>query len=120
QFFGFDLQSATGTSLGAQLLPVSLFAVIAYYRAGRLQIVVASFVAVGLVLGSWIGAEVALALPTRTLQLLYGLFLVYVGWRFGEPRRWLAERRNGVIVANASAEPESRGSWYLLLLIGTV
>jgi hypothetical protein len=40
--FGFDFLSATGTSLAALLMPVSIFAVIAYYRAGKLRLSVAA------------------------------------------------------------------------------
>jgi uncharacterized membrane protein YfcA len=119
-FFGFDLQSATGTSLGALLMPVALFACIAYYRAGRLKIPVAIWVAGGLVLGSWVGAQIAFGLPTKTLQLLYGLFLIYVSWRFGEPRKWLAARRSGTPTASAVVEAEAEAKWYLLLIVGAV
>lgn len=119
-FFGFDLQTATGTSLGALLMPVALFAVIAYYRAGKLKIPVAAAVAGGLIIGSWLGAQVAFSLSVRTLQMMYGIFLLYVSWRFGEPRKWLAERR-GEIPANAApAEAEMNAKWYLLVLIGVV
>ncbi|MEP7294443.1 MAG: sulfite exporter TauE/SafE family protein [Chloroflexota bacterium] len=119
QFFGFDLQSATGTSLGALLMPVGVFAVLAYHRAGRLKLSVSMLVAVGLILGSWVGAQVAFALPTRTLQLLYGLFLIYAGWRFGEPRKWLAERRQGAPAAGSvAAQAEAEIKWYWLLLVG--
>lgn len=119
QFFGFDLQTATGTSLGALLMPVALFAVIAYYRAGRLKIRVSALVAVGLLLGSWLGAQVAFSLPTKTLQLLYGLFLIYVSWRFGEPRKWLAERR-GTSLPAAPPQHESDAHWLVLIVVGVV
>ena len=55
-FFGFEFLTATGTSLSVLLLPVSLFAVIAYYRAGMLKIPVAAWVGGGIIFGSWIGA----------------------------------------------------------------
>lgn len=119
QLFGFDLQTATGTSLGALLMPVALFAVIAYYRAGRLKLRVSMLVALGLILGSWVGAQVAFALPTKTLQLLYGLFLIYVSWRFGEPRKWLAERRAGV-PSNAPLQGETDAPALLLLGVGVM
>lgn len=119
-FFGFDLQTATGTSLGALLMPVALLAVIAYYRAGKLKIQVAAAVAVGLVIGSWLGAQLAFALSVRTLQMLYGFFLLYVSWRFGEPRKWLAERRGEIPPSSAPAEPEMDAKWHFLVLVGVV
>jgi uncharacterized protein len=91
---GFDLLEATGTSLAALLMPVGIFAVIAYYRAGKLHIPTAAWIALGLIGGAWAGAELALSLPVRTLQQLYGIFLIYAGWRFAEPRVWLRELRS--------------------------
>jgi hypothetical protein len=90
---GFDLLEATGTSLAALLMPVGIFAVIAYYRAGKLHIPTAAWIALGLIGGAWAGAQLALSLPVRTLQQLYGIFLIYAGWRFAEPRIWLRELR---------------------------
>src|SRR5664279_1029360 len=58
-FFGFELRNATGTSLAALLMPVGIFAVIAYYRAGKLRIPVAVPVAAGLIIGRWLGAQAA-------------------------------------------------------------
>src|SRR4051812_35336917 len=79
-FFGYEFLTATGTSLAVLLLPVSLFAVIAYYRAGMLKIPVAAWVGLGIIFGSWIGANVAFGLPRGTLQVIYGIFLIYCAW----------------------------------------
>src|ERR1044071_7451549 len=65
-FFGFALQNAIGTSLGALLMPVAILACITYYRAGKLKINVALFVALGLVVGGWLGAQIAFSLPVAT------------------------------------------------------
>src|SRR5690349_13047833 len=69
---GFGLKTAVGTSLAALLLPVSIFAVIAYYRAGKLRISTAAWIAGGLIFGAFVGAQIALSLDTKTLQRLYG------------------------------------------------
>lgn len=132
--FGFELTQATGTSLAALLMPVSIFAVLAYYRAGKLTIRTAAWIALGLLISSYIGAEIALGLPTATLQRLYGFFLLYVAWRFAEPRKWIAEIRRerearAVAVAAGSAPPRkgaavveeptpSKGAWYWLFGVG--
>lgn len=118
---GFDLASATGTSLAALLMPVALFAVIAYHRAGKLHIPTAVWIAIGVIGGSWAGAELALSLPARTMQQLYGIFLLYAGWRFAEPRLWLAELRGRHPAApDADEGTPSRGAPAGLLLLGVV
>lgn len=92
-FFGFTLQAAVGTSLAALLMPVGIFAVIAYYRAGKLKILVSALVALGLFAGGYVGAQLALSLPTNVLKQAYAIFLLYAAWRFIEPRKWIAELR---------------------------
>jgi len=118
-FFGIELRTATGTSLATLMLPLGIFAVIAYYRAGKLKIPVAVPVGVGLILGSWIGANAAFALPTKTLQIIYGLFLIYASWRFLEPRKWLAEIQH-TAPPPAPSEGATNGRWYLLVLVGVL
>ncbi len=118
-FLGFDFLSATGTSLAALLMPVGIFAVIAYYRAGKLKIPVAAWVGLGLIFGSWLGANIAFALPSRTLQILYGFFLLYASWRFTEPRKWLAQIRHA-IPPTVPAETETSAPWYVLVGVGLI
>lgn len=129
---GMGLNEAVGTSLTALLMPVGIFAVVEYYRAGKLRLPIAVPIAVGLVVGSVGGAQVALNLDTDVLQRLYGIFLIYAGWRFAEPRKWLRselERRataraaaNTDVPDTASTPPDAPAelsiSWYVLLLVG--
>jgi uncharacterized membrane protein YfcA len=114
---GFGLKAAVGTSLAALLLPVSIFAVIAYYRAGKLRISTAAWIAGGLVFGATVGAQIALSLDTKSLQRLYGIFLLYMAWRFAEPRKWWAEYQgNGA--PQVTPEVEAQVQWYILLIVG--
>jgi hypothetical protein len=120
---GFTLTQATGTSLAALLAPVGIFAVLAYYRAGKLNITTAVWIASGVIFGAVVGAELALSLPVQTLQQLYGVFLLYAGWRFAEPRKWWAEWRGQtppapVTVEAVSAHPNP--AWYKLIILGLV
>lgn len=116
-FFAFDLHSATGTSLGALLMPVGIFACIAYYRAGKLKIGVAAPVALGLAVGAFFGAKLAFGLPVITLRIFYGLFLLFASWRFVEPRKWLAQLRGGSLPPHVTEEHRTV-SPYLLLALG--
>jgi len=89
-FMGFALEEALGTSLAVLIWPVAIFAVIAYYRARLINVRAAVLIALGLVIATVLGAQIALNLPADILQRLYGLFLVYIGWRFAEPRKFFA------------------------------
>ncbi len=116
--FGFELQKAIGTSLGVLIFPVSFFAVLAYYRARLLQIRPAALIAVGLVGGGVVGAQLALNLPTHTLQRIYGVFLIYVGWKFIEPRKlWAAQRGHPLEPAKAEVS-DAEVAWYAMLGVG--
>ncbi|MBN1966722.1 MAG: sulfite exporter TauE/SafE family protein, partial [Anaerolineae bacterium] len=114
--FGFELQEAVGTSLAVLVWPVSFFAVLAYYRARMLRFSTAALIAVGLIGGGVVGAQIALNLPGDTLKRIYGVFLIYTGWRFIEPRRLLAARQGRA--APVPDQPEREVGWTALLGIG--
>lgn len=124
---GYPLEEALGTSLAVLIWPVAIFAVIAYYRAHLINIRAAVLIGLGLVIATLLGAQLAINLPRETLQRLYGLFLVYIGWRFAEPRKALAAlgaRLNNAPASNPGedrppAQPEA-SSWLALLGIGLI
>ena len=80
--FGFDLKTASGTSLLAQLLPVTLLAVREYWRRGEVNLRAGMGMAVGLVLGSLIGALLTTRVKPGHLKQYYGIFLIVVGLYF--------------------------------------
>ncbi|GAB4512928.1 MAG: hypothetical protein OHK0046_13120 [Anaerolineae bacterium] len=130
----FNTVEAISTSLAALLLPVGIFAVIAYYRAGLLRLRYAAWVALGLLLTSYLGASLTLSLPADTLRRVYGVFLLYNSWRFIEPRKLLAEwqsNRTTVTVAGTTAPaPKSKAGndvveiplvpWYWVFGVGLI
>lgn len=75
------MQTATGTSLGALLLPVGALGAWAYYRQGHLQVAAAAWIAAGLSLGVWVGAVGAQHVATSTLTRLFAVFLVAIAVR---------------------------------------
>lgn len=91
-FLGISQVEANGTSLVVLALPVGIFGCLEYYRKGKLKIRVALAVGLGIAVGSWFGAGLALDLPPQTLSVLYGIFLLYMAWRYIAPRLWLLER----------------------------
>lgn len=81
---GYSLQQATAASLAAMLLPVSALSVYAYWRSGALptpHIWGALLISFGLLIGSYLGARVALVLPTDILTKMFAIFLVLVAIR---------------------------------------
>jgi uncharacterized membrane protein YfcA len=74
-------QAATGTSLGALLLPVGALGAWQYYRSGFVDIRAAAFIALGLLLGALVGATIALELPPRYIQRAFALFLIFAAAR---------------------------------------
>lgn len=81
-FLNFDQKLATGTSLGALLLPVALPAVITYYQKGDVNLGAAVPLALLLLIFALVGARITLGLPAKTIRRLYGFFLLFISLRF--------------------------------------
>jgi uncharacterized membrane protein YfcA len=73
--------TATGTSLGALLLPVGALGAWEYYRTGNLDIRAAMVIAVGLFFGAFLGAKLAHVLTAIQLKRAFAVFLVLVAVR---------------------------------------
>ena len=71
-------ETATGTSLAALLLPVGALGALHYYRNGYLDMRVALWIAGGILIGAWLGASLALKLPSKELQRAFAVFLCFV------------------------------------------
>jgi uncharacterized membrane protein YfcA len=79
--FRIPILEATGTSLAALLLPVGLLGAWEYYRAGNVQLAPAALIALGLFVGTWLGARFAHSLGPVTLQRMFAVFLVVMAVR---------------------------------------
>lgn len=78
EFAKMPFKEATGTSLGALLLPVGLLGAITYYRSGNLDPRASLLVAVGILFGAFAGAKLAELVASATLQRAFAIFLVLV------------------------------------------
>jgi hypothetical protein len=76
---GMDQHKAQGTSLGALLLPVGLFAFIEYYRKGNADVRVAALLAVGFLVGGYFGAVGAQHIPDFWLRRIFAITLIGIG-----------------------------------------
>lgn len=81
-WLGYEQKLAVGTSLGALLMPVGLPGVAVYANDGVLDLPVAAGVAVGLLIGAFFGARIALGLSSVQIKRLYGVFLFVNALRF--------------------------------------
>lgn len=73
--------SATGTSLGALLLPVGALGAWEYYRRGDMKLGASLWIALGLFFGAWVGAKLAHHLTPNQLKKAFAVFLVLVAGR---------------------------------------
>jgi uncharacterized membrane protein YfcA len=78
---GFAPITATGTSLGALLLPVGALGAIEYYRRGHMQWTASIWIALGLFFGAYVGARLANHLSPVQLRRAFAVFLVLVAGR---------------------------------------
>ena len=73
--------TATGTSLGALLLPVGALGAWTYYRSGNLDMRASLLIALGLFFGAYAGATLAHMLTAEQLRRAFAVFLVLVAIR---------------------------------------
>ena len=76
---GFSQHKATGTSLAVLLPPIGLAAAIEYYRHGNVDVRAAIILAIGMFVGSWVGAYAANQMKGPHLRLAFGLFTCALG-----------------------------------------
>jgi uncharacterized membrane protein YfcA len=77
-FLGFNQHTAQGTSLGVLLLPVGIFAVMNYYKAGYLDIKAALFISIAFVAGAYFGSKISISLDQKMVKQVFGGFLLLV------------------------------------------
>lgn len=70
--------AAQGTSLAALVLPVGLLAAIKYWQAGNVNLYFAAFLAVGFLVGGYIGAAFAQPVAGDILKKLFALYLIII------------------------------------------
>ncbi len=76
---GMSQQTAQGTTIAMLVLPVGILGAWVYYRQGYVVIPAAALLAVGLFVGSLVGARIAVALPAAVLEKIFGLMAILIG-----------------------------------------
>jgi hypothetical protein len=76
--FKMTQHMAQGTSIAALLLPVGILAAMKYYQAGNVNIKFAVFMAIGFLIGGYIGAVIAQPIPDVMLRKIFGIYLLII------------------------------------------
>jgi hypothetical protein len=79
--FGYSQSRAQGTSLGALVPPIGIFAAIQYYRSGNLDVRAAALIGVGFLFGALAGATLVPYVPQAWLKRGFASLLIYVAVR---------------------------------------
>ncbi|MBK8259689.1 MAG: sulfite exporter TauE/SafE family protein [Polyangiaceae bacterium] len=97
--FGFTQGRAQGTTIGALVPPIGIFAAMQYYRNGMLDVRVAALIALGFVFGALGGASLVPYVPQIWLKRIFASVLVYVAAEliFQDPKRKVGAVLPGVI-----------------------
>jgi len=75
---GFSQQQSVATSLAIMLPPVSIFAVINYYKAGFVDIKAALIIMCAFMVGSYISSKIAVGLPENVIKKCFAVLLFVV------------------------------------------
>ena len=79
--FGMSQHKAQGTSLGALLAPIGIFAFLEYYKAGNVDLRAAIMIAIGFAAGGYFGGRWAQHISDAMLRRGFAVLLIAVGIR---------------------------------------
>ena len=77
--FGLTQHQAQGTALAVMLPPVFILGVMQYYYAGNIKIKMAIFIAIGFIVGAYLGAQYVQNIPSSVLKKAFGIFMIIIG-----------------------------------------
>ncbi|GAC1351265.1 MAG: hypothetical protein NVSMB1_02620 [Polyangiales bacterium] len=99
--FGFSQQEAQGTTIGALVPPIGIFAALQYYRNGYLDVRVAGLIAAGFVFGALAGATLVPFVPQIWLKRVFASVLIYIAIQLilADPKRKMGSVLPGMIGA---------------------
>lgn len=80
-FLSFSQHQAQGTSLGLLLLPVGILAVLNYYQKGHVDVKVVGIMAVGFLLGGFLGSKISLAISQEAIKKIFAVVLFYTAFK---------------------------------------
>jgi len=75
---GFSQLDAQGTSLALIMFPVGLLAVIQYYKQGHINFNIVFLLAIGFVIGSFLGSKISLNIPQQTVKRIFAILMLVI------------------------------------------
>jgi len=76
--YGLSQHMAQGTTLALMVPPIGLLAAWSYYKQGYVNIPIAAYICIGFVLGSVLGAKIAIGIDDHVLKRVFGVVLILV------------------------------------------
>ncbi|MCQ2375352.1 MAG: sulfite exporter TauE/SafE family protein [Salinivirgaceae bacterium] len=80
-FLGFSQQESAATSLAIMLPPISIFAVMNYWKAGMVNIKVALIMMTAFMIGSYYSSKLAIILPEHYIKKGFAILLAFTAVR---------------------------------------
>lgn len=77
-FLGMSQFSAQGTSLALIMFPVGILGVLQYYKEGHVDFHMVFILAIGFVLGSFLGSKISLSLPQETVKKGFAVLMILI------------------------------------------
>jgi uncharacterized membrane protein YfcA len=96
-FFNTTQLQAQGTSLALLMFPVGILAVMQYYKQGHIDFRLVGIIALGFVLGSFMGSKIALSLPQDLVKKIFAVLLLIISVKmlfFDAPQKTTEESKN--------------------------
>jgi len=75
-FLGYNQLQGQGVSLMVLAMPVGIFAVINYYKAGNIQFLPAFIIDIGFVFGAYYGSKWALGMDIKKVKIAFGILML--------------------------------------------
>ena len=86
-FLSFSQHQAQGNSLALMLFPVGILGVVNYYRSGYVDFRYAGLLAIGFVVGSYLGSRFSLSLPQLTVKKVFAVVMLLVALKMLSDRK---------------------------------
>jgi uncharacterized membrane protein YfcA len=116
--FGMGMLDANAASLAAMLLPVGIFGVINYYKAGYINLKDSLWISLGLLAGSYFGAELAISVNVTVLSKLYAAFLLYVAVGYLNIPALIFRKKNKTITVPSEEDKNKNRTVLKFILLG--